>query len=229
MRRLWREIWNVTSQLRLLRGAFPLLLQLLQLWSAGRRHCLLWFLQPAVRRDVTLHSRPLSGSVWANVCERVGRCWPMSWKSPKISQQPSCHLHNWGFLLTDSFLQLHLTYSKQVCFCGLHEHQQQGTSWVQLKRQQESRQLLCGFETLVHKGKGSAATRRLCDSALLKSTTSFVNTAEKGGIHNAGLPMQIKNSHDRTALNANTSVITFTACKKPWVAMKLQHAEWASS
>lgn len=31
----------------------------------------LWFLKPAARQDVTLHSRPLSGSVWASVCVNV--------------------------------------------------------------------------------------------------------------------------------------------------------------
>lgn len=73
--------------------------------SADHRNCLLWFFQPAVRQDITLHSHPLSGSVWAGVSECVGRCSPQSWNRSKTSLQRHCHLHNGEFGFLISFLK----------------------------------------------------------------------------------------------------------------------------
>lgn len=70
--------WPVPAHGPLVQPVFPLFLHFPQLRSAGHRNCLLWFLQPAVRQDITLHSLPLSGSVWVGVCERVGRCAPQT-------------------------------------------------------------------------------------------------------------------------------------------------------
>lgn len=71
----------------------------LQLWSAGRTHCLFVVLKACSQ---TGHYSPQPSTEWVCVgecvCERIGRCAPLSWKGPKISQQQICRLRNGSFL-----------------------------------------------------------------------------------------------------------------------------------
>lgn len=220
---------------------FPLFLHLPQLWSAGQRNCLLWFSQPAVRRDITLHNPPLSGSVWVGVCEYVGRYTPQSWQCSKTSLQHYCHLHNWALLFLISYT-FSVLQNLNLFFLSLS--QVSTISWLLLLWQRvyllhlaqlvntRIERLLQGLHTslsnkhasnakaaialtvtlwfweiaLAHRGKGSAAMKSPPQSVLLKSTTSFVNVANKRW-----------NKESRsTDANNKLTWLWCLECKQPW-------------
>lgn len=144
------------------------------------------------------------------VCERIGRCAPLSWKGPKISQQQICRLRNGSFLFFYRSQVLLASFYLQgggLALDLLGANGDAGEGFRQLRKQGEGKQLLGGFCWLAE-----AQGAQWC-CTLLKSTTSSVNTGEhKGGRRSAGLPKQTAESHDRRALNANRPVMIFAAC-----------------
>lgn len=138
----------------------------------------LWFLKPAARQDITL---PQPSTEWVRVgecvCERIGRCAPLSWKGPKISQQQICRLRNGSFLffcrsevLLASF---YLALLAVLALDLLGANCDGGEGFRQLRHQEERKQLLGGFRWLAE-----AQGAQWC-CTLLKSTTSSVNTAKQ--------------------------------------------------
>lgn len=59
----------------------------------------LWFLKPAARQDVALHSRPPSGSVWESACVNVlGGVHHGAGNAPRYHNGKCERLHNGTFL-----------------------------------------------------------------------------------------------------------------------------------
>lgn len=170
----------------------------------------MWFLQPAARQDVTLHSRPLGGSVWAGtrvcvcVCERVGRCAPPGWKCPKISQRQPSHLHNaaffffsrFFFLLCHTFTSLFFSPPYlSIVRCSCEQQQQTVTLARSLLSRDSTLPFCAGMQRIPSQ---RALQQLLCGSDVNCSislgaggatTTSFVKCHKtKGGIRRAGLP-----------------------------------------
>lgn len=136
----------------------------------------------------TGHYSPQPSTEWACVgecvCERIGRCAPLSWKCPKISQQQICHLHNGSFLFfrrSEIFLtSFHLKKGlRRTCLVQTVATGRASASYGSSRS---------GNSYSVVSISSQGAQRCPCQCTLLKSTTSSVNTANKGGIQSAGLP-----------------------------------------
>lgn len=229
--------WPVPTHGPLVRAAFPLFLHFPQLRSAGHRNCLLWFLQPAVRQDITLHSLPLSGSVCGWVCVNVwGGVHHRGWKRSKISLQRYCHLHNWASLSPsqDRILFLFLSRFPSVSLppLFLRSDSRLISSILQdlWTRQPVQRASYFTVTPPCNKCRGSRSSYsysvvlRNCISPQRQREHSYEEAAHcwnqphplsmlqtKGGIRKAGLPMQITSLHDCGALNAH-SVIWANVC-----------------
>lgn len=138
----------------------------------------MWFLKPAARQDITLHSGPPSGCVWARVCVNVlGGAHHRAGNAPRYRTSKS------AAYITAPSAHRNSAFAERRFASGLLC----ATASASASRKSANSHSALPFRS----------RRRPRRCSVLKSTTSSVNTANKGGRQSADQPQPSARSRDQ--------------------------------